>query len=287
MKTDIQREITDQIVAMLESGDSNWINPLTLLGGSPVNAATGRKYRGMNSFYMSLLGKQYWACYAQWQSIGAQVRKREDVGPGTRIAKPIPLKDKETGEQTGLIFTSATVFSSDQVEGWEAPAVPDMVDETETIETVAQFVANTKATIVTNSTRPPCYIPSIDTVSMPTREQFSATDTSTATECFYSTLLHELTHWTGHQSRNDRLKGSRFGSSEYAYEELIAEIGSAMLCVSLGVSPQARPDHAKYIGGWLKALKSDKKFIFKAASDAQKALDYLESLQSESIKVAA
>ena len=284
MKTDIQREITDQIVAMLESGDTNWINPLTMLGGSPENAATGKKYRGMNSFFLALLGKQYCATYKQWQSLDAQVIKGSK---GVRIAVPMPLKDKETGEQTGLIFTSATVFSSDQVEGWEAPVVPDMVDETETIETVAQFVANTQATIVTNSTRPPCYIPSIDTVSMPTREQFSATDTSTATECFYSTLLHEMTHWTGHKSRNDRLKGSRFGSSEYAYEELIAEIGSAMLCVSLGVSPQARPDHAKYIGGWLKALKSDKKFIFKAASDAQKAVDYLESLQSESIKAAA
>ena len=284
MKTDIQREITDQIVAMLESGDTNWINPLTMLGGSPENAATGKKYRGMNAFFLALLGKQYCATYKQWQSLDAQVIKGSK---GVRIAVPMPLKDKETGEQTGLIFTSATVFSSDQVEGWEAPPVPDMVDETETIETVAQFVANTNATIVTNSTRPPCYIPSIDTVSMPTREQFSATDTSTATECFYSTLLHELTHWTGHKSRNDRLKGSRFGSSEYAYEELIAEIGSAMLCVSLGVSPQARPDHAKYIGGWLKALKSDKKFIFKAASDAQKAVDYLESLQSESIKAAA
>lgn len=284
MKTDIQREITDQIVAMLESGDTNWINPLTMLGGSPENAATGKKYRGMNAFFLALLGKQYCATYKQWKSLDAQVIKGSK---GVRIAVPMPLKDKETGEQTGLIFTSATVFSSDQVEGWEAPVVPDMIDETETIETVAQFVANTQATIVTNSTRPPCYIPSIDTVSMPTREQFSATDTSTATECFYSTLLHELTHWTGHKSRNDRLKGSRFGSSEYAYEELIAEIGSAMLCVSLGVSPQARPDHAKYIGGWLKALKSDKKFIFKAASDAQKAVDYLESLQSESVKAAA
>ena len=61
MKTDIQREITDQIVAMLESGDTNWINPLTILGGSPENAATGKKYRGMNSFFLALLGKQYCA----------------------------------------------------------------------------------------------------------------------------------------------------------------------------------------------------------------------------------
>ena len=117
------------------------------------------------------------------------------------------------------------------------------------------------------------------------REQFTGTDTSTATECFYSTELHELVHWSGHKSRLDRLELKN--QNGYAFEELVAEIGSAILCTDLGVSTEPRPDHAQYIANWLQALKGDKQFISKAATQAQKAVDFLHGLQGAQQEVAA
>ncbi len=100
------------------------------------------------------------------------------------------------------------------------------------------------------------------------------------TESYYSTALHELTHWTGHASRCAReLNGQRFGSEAYAFEELVAELGSAFLCAELGITPEVRDDHAAYLASWLAVLKQDKRAIFAAASQAQHALDYLRNLQ--------
>ena len=116
---------------------------------------------------------------------------------------------------------------------------------------------------------------------MPERERFLGTDTSTPTEAYYGTLLHELTHWTGHKSRCEREFGKRFGDEAYAMEELVAELGAAFLCADIGISPQPRPDHAAYVDHWLKVLKADKKAIFTAASQATKAADYLAGLRAE------
>ena len=116
---------------------------------------------------------------------------------------------------------------------------------------------------------------------MPERERFLGTDTSTPTEAYYGTLLHELTHWTGHKKRCEREFGKRFGDEAYAMEELVAELGSAFLCADIGISPQPRPDHAAYVDHWLKVLKADKKAIFTAASQASKAADFLASLREK------
>ena len=90
-----------------------------------------------------------------------------------------------------------------------------------------------------------------------------------------------LTHWTKHEKRLARDFGRKhFGDEGYAREELVAELGSAFLCADLGITPEVRDDHASYIASWLKVLKNDKRFIFSAASHAQRAVDYLHSLQS-------
>jgi antirestriction protein ArdC len=101
-------------------------------------------------------------------------------------------------------------------------------------------------------------------------------------ESCYATLAHETTHWTRHSSRLDRDLGrKRFADAGYAMEELVAEIGAAFLCADLGITPEIRDDHAAYITSWLKVLKYDKRAIFTAASHAQKAADYLHSLQPQ------
>ena len=119
------------------------------------------------------------------------------------------------------------------------------------------------------------YTSTEDFVHLPNKENFTATKTSTALECYYSTAFHELGHATGHPTRLNRKLGNRFGSKPYAGEELIAELTSAMLCAITGVSQSVRLDHVKYLQSWLEVLKEDKNAIFTAAAAAQKATDFL------------
>jgi antirestriction protein ArdC len=118
------------------------------------------------------------------------------------------------------------------------------------------------------------YEPSLDVIQTPEPEAFRDT------ESYAATKAHELTHWTSHASRLAREFGARrFGDEAYAMEELVAELGAAFLCVGLGITPEARDDHAAYIGHWLKVPEGDKRAIFTAAAHAQRAVDYLHGLQ--------
>jgi antirestriction protein ArdC len=98
-------------------------------------------------------------------------------------------------------------------------------------------------------------------------------------ENYYATLLHELVHASGHEKRLKRITPARFGSEEYAFEELVAELGAAMLCGHCGIDGDLR--HAGYIESWLKALRNDKKFILSAAAKAQNAMDYLTNAKAD------
>ncbi len=104
-------------------------------------------------------------------------------------------------------------------------------------------------------------------------------------ESYAATLAHELTHWTKHENRLARDFGRKlFGDEGYAKEELVAELGSAFLCADLGITPEVREDHAAYISSWLQVLKGDKRMIFTATAHAQRATDYLHSLQPRQIE---
>ena len=116
---------------------------------------------------------------------------------------------------------------------------------------------------------------------MPRIETFSSSN------AYYATLLHELTHWTGHKSRLDRLTHARFGSEDYAKEELVAELGAAFQCQLLGVTSEPMQNHAKYLNSWIKVLKDDKKAIFKASALAQKAVTLIESYSETAKEKAA
>ena len=127
---------------------------------------------------------------------------------------------------------------------------------------------------------------------MPPRDAFIGTATSTATEAYYSTALHELAHWTGHDSRlaRDFSRSKRFGDQAYAGEELIAELGAAFLCTRLGITNTPRVDHAQYVAHWLEVMKGDSRAVIRAASDAQKAADFIlgaHKANTEPLAVAA
>lgn len=251
----------------------------------PINAISKKAYRGSNILQLWGVGmlrgykSGVWATYKQWQGIGAQVRKGE---MSTHIAfyKKMTYTDKTDSDNIAdektksfLMAKAYYVFNADQVDGYavdtETETVrPNLVERMGAVET---FMVATGADIQHNEPRA-FYSPMADYINMPARELFTGSKTSSATECYYSTLSHELIHWTGHNKRVGRNFG--IGRTDYAIEELVAELGAAFLCADLGIASTPRPDHAAYIASWLKALRNDNKFIFQAASTAQKACDY-------------
>ena len=282
-KRDIKAEVTETIANLMSEHGADWIKPFGSLCGAPTNAVTGEKYKGMNALLLGCLGISWAAGYGQWQTIGAQVRKGSKA---IAITAPMPIKDKETGDVSFMLFRPANIFTASQVDGWEAPQV-DARDTTEVLAEVDKYVNNLGADIRTADNGQAFYVPALDYVSMPPRSAFTDTGTSDCTQNYYSTLLHELVHWTGHKTRRARINEKNKETRGYAFEELVAEIGAAMLCAQLGVSLEVRPDHAKYLNNWLAALDGDKNYIYDAAKLAGQAVDYLDSLQSEPQKMAA
>jgi antirestriction protein ArdC len=165
------------------------------------------------------------------------------------------------------------------VNGYQAP-VSDAAPMTviTPIEQAEAFVAATGAAIHHGGDRA-YYRPSTDSIHLPPRDAFIDTPTSTPAESYYSTLCHELTHWTSAEPRCNRQLGKRFGDQAYAMEELVAELGAAFLCADLRITAEPRVDHAQYLASWLAVLKADKKAIFTAASKASEAAAFLAALQ--------
>lgn len=292
-KRDIYQEVTDSVLEYLSGSrePGNWQRPWTTRAASqlPMNVTTGQPYNGINviCLWVAAMKREYraglWATYKQWQEAGAQVRKGERgahivyVGATTkRDDDGEPVLDKDGNEQARTFLKSYTVFNADQVDGYDVPE-PERPGEAERIAAAEAFIAASGARTRFGQDSA-FYDPSADEIGMLDFDRFLGTDTASATENAYATYLHELTHWTGHKSRLDRA-GGRFGSKPYAFEELIAELGAAFLCAALGITPQTREDHARYIAGWASILKEDNRAIFNAAAEAAKAADFLHSLQ--------
>jgi len=278
---DIHQHLTDRIVAAIEAGAGSWQMPWHRGSGGkhPVNIASGNKYRGVNVLGLWVeaqvngYGSHVWGTFRQWGAAGATVRKGQKASYVV-FYKEIEVVDDEQDENDSKrrLFARATpVFNADQVDGFGNPTLETPV---EGIENADAFVARTGATIIHGGSRA-CYVPSLDEIRMPERASFMGSATSTATEAYYSTVLHELTHWTAPSHRCGRDLSGRFGSEAYAMEELVAELGAAFLSAELGITVEPRPDHAQYLAHWLNVLKADKRAIFTAASKAAEAAAFL------------
>lgn len=273
-KIDLHQAVTDKIIAAMEAGAGAWEMPWikSATGGLPINAVTGRAYSGVNVLTLWLAGgTQKWATYKQWQSVGAQVAKGQKgqtiVFFSPWIVPEHKRKDGDNGKR--LILKASTVFSADQVEGWVDPEASKAPVSLVARDAAVEAFADATGAMISWAGDRACYVPSRDIICMPDRDKF------TSKEGLYSTLLHELVHWTGAKGRADRDLSGRFGSNSYAFEELVAELGAAFLCAELGVTNEPRQDHAAYLASWLKVLKDDKKAIFNAASLASKAVAFL------------
>lgn len=281
-KPDFYQQITNQIIEALESGVKPWVCPWdkTEQSGMPSNASSGAQYNGMNimllwmSATMQSFSSSSWMTFKQAKAKGGQVRKGEK---GTHIFFYNMIEKKEKGadevERYAMLKTYS-VFNIDQIDGLPDSMSGHEVIASETspvcsLEHVEHFLAATGANIVYNGQRA-FYRPSTDEIVIPDLHRFSTTEDA------YATTLHELTHWTGHKSRLERKKGNAFGSKDYAFEELIAELGSVFLMADLGIVGEVQ--HESYIANWLTALKDDKRYIFKAASQASKAHQFLRNV---------
>lgn len=278
---DIHQHLTDRIVAAIEAGAGKWQMPWHRGSGGrhPVNVESGNRYRGVNVLALwvdaQVLGysSHLWGTYRQWAGKGASVRKGQKASYVV-FYKEIEVdtdEDAETDAKRRLFARATPVFNADQVDGFGEVPTEVAVEEVGGVEA---FVARTGAAIVHGGARA-CFIPKLDEIHMPQRTSFVGSATSTATEAYYSTLLHELTHWTAPAHRCDRDLTGRFGSEAYAMEELVAELGAAFLCAELGVAVDPRVDHAQYLAHWLNVLKADKRAIFTAASKAAEAAAFL------------
>ena len=280
VKTDIHQAITDQILAAMEqarsSGRRLWDSQPSL----PLNLTTGKPYSGINVLMLWAAGlsrgysSPYWLTFKQAQTLGGQVRKGEH-GTVCVFYKPWESQDTnaDTGETEtvkGAVLKSFRVFNLDQIDGIEAPAREERPAFVVS-EDAERILSASQARIEIGGTQA-FYRPSDDVIHMPSRAAFINA------EAFYSTALHEMTHSTGAKHRLDRDFGGRFGSESYAFEELIAELGSAFLNADLGILNATLPDHADYLANWIKILKGDKKAILTAAAQASKSHAFIKGL---------
>lgn len=287
-KADLHQKVTDTIIRQLEQGTVPWQKPW--VGGDnmfmriPKNHFSGKKYRGINILLLwaatqeKHLTTNEWASFKQWKEKGESIRKNEK---GSMIVYYDTFEKEEEGEIKKIPFLKySIVFNRAQLTGYkpnqEVPA-SNTSSLVQRIENVESFVFNTRAKV--EEFDHAGYSESKDTIYMPPRDKFIDTPTCDATEGYYSSLFHELTHWTGSEKRLNRKHGKRFGDSVYAQEELVAELGAAFLTSEFGINNLEKGDHASYIANWLEVLKNNKYAIIAAASDASKACDYLNALQ--------
>ncbi|HTC63613.1 MAG TPA: zincin-like metallopeptidase domain-containing protein [Candidatus Saccharimonadales bacterium] len=274
----VYQVVTEQILKQLESGVVPWRKPWRT--EPPCNLLSGKTYRGINTFLLASqgYGSRYWLTFNQASKLGGSVRKGEkssivtfwNIGEEKLVRKT----DGSTRKEKPFLLKYYRVFNVEQTDGiadklglGNAEPRNFSIDACEAI-----YNSMPHAPSMEQDSRA-WYRPSTDSIGMPSKTLFNSP------EEYYSTLYHELTHSTGHSLRVGR-EGieqlNTFGSESYSREELIAEMGAALLCGITGISPATIPNSAAYIQCWINRLRGDSRLLVSAASQAQKAADYIQ-----------
>lgn len=275
MKKSVYDIVTQRIMEKLEQGTIPRQRPW--IGGGAQNLISKKEYRGINVFLLAGSGysSPYFVTYKQAESKGGQVKKSEK-GHIVVFWKQLKMnttdKAGETIEKTIPMLRYYMVFNTDQCEGLEVPETEKLprFKAIDCCEKIVEEMPNCPK--ITHNEARACYIPTDDRVNMPKKDIFRSS------EEYYSTLFHELTHSTGHETRLNRKPSdiaTHFGNKEYSKEELVAEMGAAFLCGHCQIENKTIDNSAAYIKGWLKKLKNDTKLIVQAAGLAQKASDFI------------
>lgn len=295
VERDYRQELTDKIIEQMENGTAPWLKPWDPSMAErrlPYNPTTNSMYKGANSIALTIEGRSdpRWMTYKQAAEKGWQVRKGEkgtlieywkfsekekvldESGKPVRNAQGEEIT-RDVKLQQPRVFR-AVVFNAEQIDG-----VPELKREKlgyqwEPIERAEKILQASGAKIIHDQSNRAFYSSMVDEIHMPGKQQFPSQ------AAYYSTALHELGHWTGHESRLNRQLGNSFGSPEYAKEELRAELSSYFTAEKLGI-PHEPGQHAAYVKSWVQALKDDKNEIFRASRDAEKITEYVIGLDQE------
>ena len=304
-RQDIYTEVTERIIAEVESGRLPWTRPrstTTGASGLPVNATTNARYSGINVLLLWLAASAHgytqsrWLTYRQAAAVGGQVRRGEKGVSLVYASTYVPQAEQERadacGEEAfGIAFLKRfTVFNVAQIDGLpEAVCGLAPVDPPHATNAALDAFVQATGVEMRFGGNEAYYHPRFDYIQCPPPAAFSSP------EAMFGVQAHELAHWTGAEHRLNRTFGKRFGDSAYQMEELVAEISAAQLCAVMGIAPSLR--HAAYIQSWLTLMKSDRRAIFTAASQASAAVDYLlkcaghqerdDSLQTPDLALAA
>lgn len=286
MKTerfDVYATVTDRIIEQLEKGIVPWQSPSIARVGWPRNFQTKRGYNGINVFLLGSMQYQtpYFLTFIQAKELGGHVRKGEHGLPvikwGQYEKKNKPGELAAGDEKTAYYLRMYTVFNACQVEGIEFPAIKtcDTFNQTAATDRARDIIAGMKNAPPINEGNfaKPHYKPGDDIIELPSRNTFRSEYE------FYNTLFHELAHSTGHGSRLNRpgiTESHEFGDNAYSQEELVAEMTAAFLSAHAGIVTDYQ-NTAAYLANWLQVLKvkENKRWIIKAAADAQKACNHI------------
>ncbi|TGC14760.1 zincin-like metallopeptidase domain-containing protein [Escherichia sp. E4385] len=290
-RQDLFQTVTDKIIMALENGTSPWRKAWqTGKEGLPANAITGRNYSGINVMLLWIdaadkgFHSNRWLTFKQALDTGGNVRKGEKSTLVTLFkpfqkeatdnsGQPVFDEDGEAVIRDRCFMTSFHLFNVEQCENLPDKHYPNIpvLPKVDRIARAEQIAACSGVPVMHSYQDRAYYRPSVDHIMMPEAAQFNSVGD------YYSTLLHELVHSTGHASRLARegiVSGSgKFGDPVYGFEELIAEMGSAFLCAELGI--QGDLQHDSYIASWLQTLKEDNRAVFRAARFAREAFEYL------------
>lgn len=278
--------VVDDLLEQIDSVDGKWTPSWTCATSLPHNALTGASYGGANIIllWFSQMHHRYesnvWATYKQWAQLGGQVRKGETSTHCIKWVVATP-KDQEYDDDGKPVKPGRLVpkpfflFNAAQQDG----ALIETAEQDVTVPADERMLAFIEPVPFRFINGDPAYAPKIDVVLMPNREDFDTIDD------WFGTLVHELAHWTGHESRLAREFGKRFGDEAYAVEELTAELSAAFTCATLGfASPAKRDDHARYIKHWLGVLKREPRTLLTVAQAAQRATNHLLAYSAPAVQ---
>ena len=289
----VHKPLAEQVVQLMQGQINDpkkrWDAPFNNLKNRPINAKTKNVYRGINAMltvfdtYFSEYKHCLYATKKQWESLG-NVPKAE--------AKPLPIifykplfekskVDPKKDVRSGCVMLYSKGYNFDQTEGDYTPPV-FKAGKQYSVDAIDQFVKSTKVDLIHEEEGRCFYNQTGDYINMTSKINFKDTKECDATVHYYSTLFHELTHSTGHESRTGRIKKNKdkFGLlNEYAFEELVAELGSVLFGQQFGIEKTIRDNHVQYLNSWIKALKHDYTLVGDALAQSQKAVDYFQPVK--------
>lgn len=289
--SEYRKAVTERLIGMLESGTAPWQKPWDA-GIAAMNRPhnfNGRPYHGVNALMLwcTAIDKGYedprWLTFKQVNKLGGHVNKGEKAQIVEYWQWEKEVENPETGEKEKVPLEHpkvyrAAVFNADQCTG--LPKLRRQAQQWSPVERAENIIAANGVPVTHNTDGSAFYSPGGDYICLPPRESFATVD------AYYSTLLHEVGHSTGHPTRLNREFGGPFGSEGYAREELRAELASTFLCGELGIATTGSDEqHAAYVKSWVSALKNDYNEIFRAAADAEKICNYLYEREKEYLQL--